>query len=753
MKIEKISKIENFPPFLKLGRVEQDFARYNLIFGWNGMGKTTLSNIFRNIERKEPITNGIVILSINGNDVNLSNITSNSILPNIRVFNRDFVAANVFKADGPTPIFVLGEENIEQEKKLQELKSGVSNKKIKHDDIVKKRNIANKDLNDFKVDKAKHIKDMLARGTGDYYYSYNTTKFTLSCDNINLSKEKLLPKDWEDCNSKINSTAKENISQIQPSPINITRAREEIDKISQSSLARKTIDSLEEDHNISEWVRNGIAHHKDKIKCYFCDNEIKQERIELLGEYFNNAFNELTSKIEKYLDKLRTYKLEFDNPRLPDKGLFHDHLSKDYSNAVHEFNIQRDRHVEFIQVLIDILEKKKGQPVLPVAFPQDLSLPSSEAMGNAIDGINKIIESHNNYTANLKIEIANAKKMLERHIISECIDDYSNKKQTLDQLSKDEDAIKQGISAITKNITSLENSIKSHHRPAQEINKKLQHYLGRDELHFETKDNGYVIKRGDNEADKLSEGEKTAIAFVYFLVSLKDKSFSKKDGIIVIDDPVSSLDSNALFNAYSFMKHEIKDASQIFILTHNLTFFRDVKHWFNNMNKQKEREAKEKRDEYISVARFFMLAKYQVDKNGSSSTIIELDKLMLNYDSDYHYMFKLVKDAMKQNANSSYAELYSTANIARRLLEGFFAFKYPDNINGFSSNMERINFDSMKKDAILSFVHPYSHNKNISEPGFGQKQLESAPGIMKYVMEIIESIDKLHYDNMMKITK
>ncbi len=42
-----------------------------------------------------------------------------------------------------------------------------------------------------------------------------------------------------------------------------------------------------------------------------------------------------------------------------------------------------------------------------------------------------------------------------------------------------------------------------------------------------------------------SEGERTAIAFLYFLKSLQDKSFDLANGIVVIDDPVSSLDANA----------------------------------------------------------------------------------------------------------------------------------------------------------------------------------------------------------------
>ena len=53
---------------------------------------------------------------------------------------------------------------------------------------------------------------------------------------------------------------------------------------------------------------------------------------------------------------------------------------------------------------------------------------------------------------------------------------------------------------------------------------------------------------------KILVKEKTAIAFVHFTTKLKDKDFENSNGIVLIDDPISSLDSNSLFQAYSFVK-------------------------------------------------------------------------------------------------------------------------------------------------------------------------------------------------------
>lgn len=58
----------------------------------------------------------------------------------------------------------------------------------------------------------------------------------------------------------------------------------------------------------------------------------------------------------------------------------------------------------------------------------------------------------------------------------------------------------------------------------------------------------------------LSEGEITFITFLYFLQLTKgsiDKDSISEDRILVIDDPVSSLDSNILFIVSSLLKDDI----------------------------------------------------------------------------------------------------------------------------------------------------------------------------------------------------
>ncbi len=107
-----------------------------------------------------------------------------------------------------------------------------------------------------------------------------------------------------------------------------------------------------------------------------------------------------------------------------------------------------------------------------------------------------------------------------------------------------------------------------------------------------------IIRDGESEpADHLSEGERNYIAFLYFYQSVlgnKDDSGSEKRKVVIIDDPVSSMDSGTLYmvstmvrkliricyNRYGDTQDERQFINQMFILTHNPYFFREVSYDF-----------------------------------------------------------------------------------------------------------------------------------------------------------------------------
>ncbi len=117
-----------------------EFADYNLIYGWNGTGKTTLADILRMVEKRQSVgQDGVNDFSIAYGTKTLTpaNIATDAAPPSIRVFNRAFIDNNVFAENGATPIFFIGEENIDKQKKLEKQRKALE--KLKADADAKKK--------------------------------------------------------------------------------------------------------------------------------------------------------------------------------------------------------------------------------------------------------------------------------------------------------------------------------------------------------------------------------------------------------------------------------------------------------------------------------------------------------------------------------------------------------------------------------------------------------------------------------------
>ena len=274
---------------------------------------------------------------------------------------------------------------------------------------------------------------------------------------------------------------------------------------------------------------------------------------------------------------------------------------------------------------------------------------------------------------------------------------------------------------------------------------ELRNYLGRDEIKFEVKSTGYALNRGGEPALHLSEGERTAIAFLYFLKSLEDKSFNVLKSVVVIDDPVSSLDANALFSAFGYMKDRTKNCYQLFVLTHNFMFFRQVKNWFHHLKGQNKKNREQR------PARFYML-RTDIIHGERNASLAPMDRLLEEFESEYHYLFRHVYDiANNTSEDSELAQYYGMPNIGRRLIETFLAYRFPDMGGDLSKQFDRIDYDAAKKIRILRFLHTYSHSGGISEPEHDPSILSDTKQAMSELLELIKTVDKNHYDGMMTL--
>ncbi|CNH73517.1 Uncharacterized protein conserved in bacteria [Yersinia bercovieri] len=171
--------------------------------------------------------------------------------------------------------------------------------------------------------------------------------------------------------------------------------------------------------------------------------------------------------------------------------------------------------------------------------------------------------------------------------------DYTSEKDKLQKsisgITLSRDKATESINATDVDIDKIEVELTSVKPTVIAINKILKNFgFLSFSLDPACVDNSYRIIRADGRDAKktLSEGEKTFVTFLYFYHLLRGSittSGITTDRIVVIDDPVSSLDSDVLFIVSSLIKElfaEVRKSGshlkQVVVLTHNVHFHKEV---------------------------------------------------------------------------------------------------------------------------------------------------------------------------------
>lgn len=741
MKIKKICKVKGYRIFRDFSWFASlpEFKDCNLIYGWNGSGKTILSNIFRDLERNHvSVTGSEFHIETENGTIKSETLSTATNLPSIRVFNKEFVMENVFTSSGDVaPIFVLGEDSIEKQKEIDKLKGQLLEK---HKEANTKRSEiqdAERAFDSLNIKKGREIKQLLSSSGQNPYNNYDKAEFKNKCQELkNQDCQTLILNDAAKNTLKKQKEAspEEKVPLVEFSFADIENLVWSVNNIVSKTVVSKVIERLKKDTEVSDWVAKGLRLHKEKTSavCLFCEQTLPEAYLEKLVGHFNDEYNQFISEIEVLTEQIESLIKASNDLKLPNKAQLYDYLRVEYRSKCDIFDDEKREYIENLKSMTKILFEKKKSVFEVMKLDGKINMP----IETTVDELNDVIKRHNDKSDNFAEEVKKVREKLENSCVAETLAEVLVKEERIESLRKETQRIGADVERIKSNIAKLERDIVEHRRPADELNKDLTAYLGRNELQFEIKENGYQILRNGAIADALSEGEKSAIAFLYFLKSLKNKNFDLPNGIVVIDDPVSSLDSNWLFSAFGFMKERTKNAGQLFIFTHNFCFFRQVKNWFGYINDKTTRKAE-----------FYML---QCEGNGGSrcAKITTLDKLLLDYESEYHYLFSLVY----QGANSKNGELeqfYHLPNISRRLLEAFLAFRKPST-EGLYTKLEHLNFDNAKKARILRFLHTHSHSGEVDDPEHDISILSETPEVLKDLLNLIESEDKGHYEEMEK---
>lgn len=226
----------------------------------------------------------------------------------------------------------------------------------------------------------------------------------------------------------------------------------------------------------------------------------------------------------------------------------------------------------------------------------------------------------------------------------------------------------------------------------------------------------YRLVRGNNSNDvyrSLSEGEKTLITFLYFLELCAgsveaDKPVVVSDRIIVIDDPISSLSHNYVYEVASHIYHRVLCATlkfkQVIVLTHNLFFFHELlKNAPKGVTKQ--------------------YACFRVSK-GAHSAIAQLGQEEIK--NDYETYWQVVREARDSKVHAAVLP-----NMMRNILEHYFGFIHKkDDLFKALAALEK---DDLEFKPLYRYINRQSHGGAINVTDFGgwsaDKMIEKFQGV------------------------
>lgn len=742
-----IKKIKNLGVFGDYSRAPElkDFARYNLVYGENGAGKTTLSRLFSALNDGAHAEYPELDFAVETEDGALTK--GQKCKRRLRVFNSDYVDANIGKFDGPLrPILIVGVENKALAEVVRKEQAVYDSRQLRIQEIATAVAKAETDKGRLFSSVAKTIGEATSGASLRTYRKNNA-----EADFIRLKPLKRYPEEeLEVHRATLQQEQGEAVANLaldaQPGDDaaeaeSFVQACESVTRIA-SELTPKTAQAgalkrLADNPAISQWVEEGVKLHHDHSSktCEFCDQPIPPARLEALAQHFGTADQSLKEEIEAAVTSARSLAERLREVRLPPKQALYTELWKDYEAASEAFETQRSavlaQLAELDAALAEKLLKRSS------AFENPASVDAI-ALGNAVGQIDALIQRHNTKTGQFSTAKTTAREALERHYlagIAKQVEDYEKQIAGLKaESAKLQDGAAdleepRGMVALLVSITEKREKVSSAHAGGAEMTERLRNFLGRTDLEFQSNDEGYRVLRRGKVAKRLSEGEKTAIAFLYFVVQLGDHEFDVAEGIVVIDDPISSLDSAAIYQAFASLKNAVKDAKQVFLLTHNFEFLKILLDWLQKAKKQSQ---------------YFMIVCSETETD-RVATITALDQMLIDHPSEYHFLFKTL---YKFKSDGKIATCYHMPNMARKLLETFLEFHAPST-DSMYKQLEAVTFNESKKTAIYKFTNDHSHRTG---KGFDPAIVAESQKNVTYLLEMIKDIAPTHYAGLEKLS-
>ncbi len=729
----------------------------NLVYGFNGSGKTTLSRVLGSLQAgtQSPRlpANCAFDIELNDGSVFSSPTKLSGLEQRILVFNSDFIEENVQWSSGRAkPVFYIGKEQAKFADELAAFRDRIPSSETRRATAASGVAAAEKSLQVFRRERARQVADKLRLRGRKYEAPQLTNDFEkLAADASCVLDDSALEAYGATCRLE-EPPAK--ISEIE---IALEGVSDLVDVrgICNELPSTAALTELEAHPSMLVWVKEGAEYHtaQSLSHCLLCSSQIPAGRLEAIRKALDSGIDRLLANIDERRDEVAGLKMALDKASVPSENAFTAKSRDKYKAAKTELEVSLAPVQALIEIAEELLADKKRSPG---SMPKLSALPDRERadgtisrLNAAVVSVNQLIKAHNQDVDDFVQLQAEAREAIRKHYIAEGAAEYRALQDAEGQAASEATKAELAHNTLTDKIQNLENQVREHGPAADVINRMLSSYLGHSEISIAAVEKGYEIHRhGQVIVGLPSEGEKTAIALCYFLSMLESDGRKTDNLIVVIDDPVSSLDSRSLNFACSLIKSRLSDAAQLFVLTHNLNCVNE----FRKAWKGKARAV----DGKSPTATLLFLDVSMPDGKTRTSKIIDMPALLREYDSEYHYLFHHVLKFAKAQGQYDYA--YMMPNVLRRVLDVFLAFRCPGSAP-LPGKIEQLckAYKGLDKDRIVALerlAQVESHSDSLDDLiSFSSMTLEETKDATNALLAVMDQVDKDHLEGLRRICR
>lgn len=692
-------------------------------FGPNGSGKTSISQLIAVEAAKDSSS---VLTWDNGAPIKTF------------VYNRQFVRAN-FSDDSSVPgVFTMGEDAVNAQERIGRLKAdlekerGKRNKALGHlDDANSELGKLNDDIRDVCWTVRSEMPDALKHvwtGTG----RKEAFRDSLLPKIDRLSGTEVKP-DLGDLEQRISIVFDNSAVAISPMPaIDFDKlANLEDEPILGKKIVGKEdlpIGALIKKLSNSDWVAQGRTYATEGDVCPFCQQHTITSRLRAeLDEFFDETYESDKSELRRVSSLYTTIS--------DDLIASLDRVLKAHADFLDSAAIEA-RIAELKTVIRTnkgLIAKKIDEPSIAVSLDgiSDICSAISSLLEDASAAVtrhNEIISNRSKEQARIVEELWLYAAIVAKPLISTFVDNKKSIEKKIAGLNKKIAEHDDNIGKMTNDLEETEGSLTNVKKTAEAINELLARFGFTNFRLVVTNNNKYRIERMDGTlvSDTLSEGESSFLTLLYFY-HLMNGSFdtvgTTEKRVVVIDDPVSSMDADVLFVASSLVRQLAKEArdgtgntEQLIVLTHNITFHHEITYIRNGEgNSRTSYYVIQKKDGYSTIER--------CDEHAISST----------YDL-------LWKDICRSDCNPVTAQ-----NVARRITETFFRFVGGPDLDGIVARMSSPDREIAR--SYVAWANSGSHSPLDDETFFNTgESIEVYRRVLRTIFDEAGYVD--HYDKM-----